>query len=125
LIKFEEIISFAIVCVVKPQPCKQGFGLNPGCAPGGGASALGVFALGLLYASPPYGTQRMDFAWPFDVPVADPIRGRAVLTRATDDLCIPLPPAVPCVYPAVRLQSFGAGSITWHPSLRFSAAMSN
>ena len=33
--------------VSKPEPCKQGFGLNPGCAPGGGASALGVFALGL------------------------------------------------------------------------------
>lgn len=33
--------------------------------------------LASLYASPPYRTQRMDFAWPFDVPVADPIRGQS------------------------------------------------
>ena len=28
-------------------------------------------------ASPPHRTPRMDFAWPFDVPVADPIRGQS------------------------------------------------
>ena len=33
--------------------------------------------LAFRYASPPYRSQRLDFAWPFDVPVACPIRGQS------------------------------------------------
>ena len=80
-----------------------------------------MFVLASRNASPPYRTQRMDFAvpWllaccrlksgmhaaPYLVRVAwSHPGGRALLAFAPTTFSIPLPSAVHCVYPAVRLQ---------------------
>ena len=106
--------------VGKPQPCTQGSGFAlvskglrgrffPTCQPYGWAFLF----LASLFASPPYGTQRVDFAvlwgagftlnpgkWSFPSTAhisrsrcLIPSRGRALLAFAPTIFSIPLPPA--------------------------------
>lgn len=57
--------------------CHSGEWLAGLTAPVGVALLLVSFLGGTDPASPPYRTQRVVFAWPFEVPVADPIRGQS------------------------------------------------
>lgn len=116
--------------IYRPEPCTQGCGLatlSNGCAgiPTGMTVVVGRLRPSAFFswrrASPPYRTQRMDFAvpWllaccrlksgmhaaPYLVRVAwSHPGGRALLAFAPTTFSIPLPSAVHCVYPAVRLQ---------------------
>ena len=82
--------------------CHSGEWLAGLTAPVGVALLLVVFLGGADPASPPYRTQRVVFAWPFEVPVADPIRGQSS-TDLSDRRSFVARYRLrrPCVYPAV------------------------
>ena len=82
--------------------CHSGEWLAGLTAPVGVALLLIFFLGGTDPASPPYRTQRVVFAWPFEVPVADPIRGQSS-TDLSDRRSFVARYRLrrPCVYPAV------------------------
>ena len=60
------------------SPARKALVCPPDVAQGLALLAQWAFLfLATRFASTPYRSQRLDFAWPFDVPVADPIRGQS------------------------------------------------
>ena len=54
---------------------------------------------------------------PFRIALGCPVRASAAAVERPTIFCIPLPPAVPCVYPAVRAaRTWGGRSMPCHPS---------
>lgn len=76
------------------------------------SAAFDFFLGGADPASPPYRTQRVVFAWPFEVPVADPIRGQSS-TDLSDRRSFVARYRLrrPCVYPAVPGCMNGVGGL--------------
>lgn len=111
--------------LLKPKPCKQGFGLRPDVAQELALLVQWAFLfLATRFASPPYLAPGSGLRVTFDVPVADPIQGQSSTDySARRSFVSRYRPRCPVFSQPCCWKNLGAGSITWHPSQLFFAAM--